>query len=86
MTFSIGDRVIVTHSYDGNEKIVGMCGVVIEREKLGGKRYAVRFDEDVDGHSCGGRCADGRGWWVPGQYLEPECDESIPVPSFDDMF
>lgn len=77
----IGDRVCcVTDAPEGNELIrVGMCGTIvhISYETPGKVFYCgVRWDSDVDGHSCSGYCEDGHGWNVRPEAISP-CDPLV---------
>lgn len=60
--FGVGDRVVsIVDSPEGNRRIhIGSTGVVCDIDGS----ISVEWDDDVHGHDCRGRCADGHGWWV----------------------
>ena len=64
MRFRVGDRVKCnTCKPDGNGRIVeGSTGVVCDTGNI--CRIGVRWDEEVDGHTCHGRCDDLHGWYI----------------------
>lgn len=70
MNFSVGDRVILVSECTSDGAICafnpGSCGVIIDIvHSSNGIPYAVMFDEAAEnGHSCDGRCENGRGWYV----------------------
>ena len=77
--FEVGNRVICTAPYDGNDAIVGMVGVVCGpvRDMWCGVEYEDTFPK---AHDCSGHCAYGYGW-VTGYnclqlYAEPD-DEQV---------
>lgn len=63
-SFMIGDRVAATrHAPAAKYTILANdCGTVclIDRDGMVG----VRWDKNVQGHTCGGRCEAGHGWKV----------------------
>lgn len=58
----LGKRVEILDNYE--KDIKGLKGVVVDIMG-GGNNLAIQFDEDIDGHDCGGRCDYGYGWYVP---------------------
>ena len=58
--FKVGNRVKCVVVVDGNEKTRGKYGVV---KDIVSESVAVEFDDDINGHSCAGRCKKSRGWW-----------------------
>lgn len=64
MNYKIGDRIKCISSYDGNDNILDELGTIIaDKSDMG--NYGIKFDKDVDGHTCSGRCKDFYGWWLP---------------------
>lgn len=61
VVFNIGDRVmcIVDHPYDNEILVSGMCGTVVCADD-----YTIRvdWDDNIGGHSCGGKARRGHGW------------------------
>lgn len=79
MMFHIGDRVRVDNTFlalDGDE------GTIVEIGEIDSSiwRVGVRFDKHIDGHTCGGLCEDGYGWYVLPENLEL-IGEDEPIPS-----
>jgi len=74
--FKVGDRVVCTGEHDSNKRIVNQAGTIKE---IGGYLIGVVFDEDVNGHSCGGKCKYGYGWYVPEHLLKPISDNKIVI-------
>ena len=72
--FENGTRVRLIkwkNSYNGNLKNkVGSIEGIIKTWSISNKRYAVEFDEDFGGHSCGGYCIDCYGQWIDHEDLE----------------
>lgn len=58
MTFKVGDRVQCLYGYNGNTQIVKQFGTVINVRK-GFDPIQVRFDNYVNGHTCGEKCEKG---------------------------
>ena len=83
--FNAGDRVvcIVDHPDDNETLIAGYLGTVCRM--LSSKPIGVRWDEDIDGHDCGGCCECGYGWFVGINEIEhyQECDDKLYT--FDDQ-
>lgn len=69
--FHIGDRVCASKGRpDGNDSIsAGDAGTVCIIGK-GGARIGVKWDKNVSGHDCDGRCEYGFGWWVDATSIE----------------
>ena len=85
--FNIGDRVHARCDNPSNNKSIrtGDTGTVIvvypfrldhDKDEIG-----VRWDSEIiDGHSLGGRCDNGHGWYVFARSLE-----LIPEPEYEDF-
>lgn len=71
--FQVGDRVICIEEYDGLEKAVGKSGTI---SLIVSNDYGVEFDEPVGGHTLGGHCKSGYGWWFPPRYIELVIEDS----------
>lgn len=84
--FIIGDRVRCLHAYDGNSRIEGQCGAIVSIPDKPSENIGVCFDTWVAGHSCGGTCENGRGWYVPPAYLAMESDDAEFEPQPDEMW
>lgn len=73
MVFKVGDRVemIDPGICDPLERLInGTYGTVRKVSHDG--RIGVEWDNLVGGHTLGGMCADGHGWWVPAESLDRE--------------
>lgn len=66
--FRIGDRVICIGDADGNPMVNGAIGTVIGF--WSSDICSVEYDEDIGGHSLGGKCEDGYGWNTNIRYLQ----------------
>lgn len=79
--FNVGDRVkyVSKDSYDGNYKIIGKVGTVVDVEELNFdyKIVGVEFDEDVNGHSCDGKGKKNHCWNVPISRVEKVKTEDV---------
>lgn len=65
--FEVGQRVRMVDDFCSAKK--GMIGTIIEVLPKG-TEAGVRFDNEFrGGHTCGGRCEDGRGHWIQYYYL-----------------
>lgn len=88
MDFIIGDRVLCTSTYDGNDSVKDAVGtVIIAKDALG--RYGVEFDEKVNGHSLGGHCEYGYGYYIGSKLLELLPEETLELPSamsYEELF
>ena len=92
--FQVGDRVRCIAAVSNNEAVKGKLGTIKTAIGCNPVSYGVEFDDRIEGgHRCSasvtGRCADHRGWWCLGRFLEP-ADEP-PLPSdikilFEEMF
>ena len=71
MEYHVGQRVEVTCSIGniGFNKDVGT--IVVPQSPVTNKYLGVSFDRNVGGHSCGGKCPNGHGWWLPPSVLTP---------------
>lgn len=88
MDFIMGERVLCTSRYDGNDSVKDAVGTVITAKDERG-RYGVEFDEYVYGHSLRGRCEDGYGFWIDSEILEPLPEETLELPSamsYEELF
>ena len=85
--FQVGDRVIGTDAFDGNDDIVGMAGTIrfVGRDGM----YSVEYDDKIDGgHDCGGIVPYGYGWHTHASALAPcqdELAECAPSMSYDEV-
>lgn len=59
--FREGDRVVAIHAFDDFIR-KGLTGTVTQISES--YNYGVVWDEFMDGHTLGGTCEDGFGWWV----------------------
>lgn len=77
--FQIGDRVIsTTNAPDGNQHItIGAAGTICQTYTRDGivLFYGVRWDDNVNGHTCCGVCEDGYGWDMFAEQIEPMKDD-----------
>lgn len=66
--FKVGDRVrCISVAYEDRSCMLNKVGT-IKDPNVGDGTAGVAFDDDVNGHTLGGRCKDGHGWWMcPGQ-------------------
>ena len=55
----VGTRVKCLKEYDGNKAVIGKLGTIVRADA---SVTGIQFDENVNGHSCGGRCTHGYGW------------------------
>lgn len=60
-TFKEGDKVTCTKSAGDAYAVFGLSGVVVH---INGNRIGVDWDGLGEGHTCGDRCQQGRGWYV----------------------
>lgn len=85
--FNVGDRVkyVSKDPYDGNYKIIGKVGTVVDVEELDFdyKRVGVEFDEDVNGHSCDGKGKKNHCWNVPISRVEKVKTEDVMLETDD---
>lgn len=70
MEFHVGQRVKVTCNI-GNIGFNKEVGTIISTLSPLTASYGVSFDRNVGGHSCGGKCPNGHGWWLPPSVLAP---------------
>jgi len=64
--FNIRDKVRCLVAFEGNKKIKGAEGIVVDTSVSA--RPGVNFKKDVGGHTCDHRCRYGYGW-----YVDPSC-------------
>lgn len=85
--FNVGDRVkyVSKDPCDGNYKIIGKVGTVVDVEELDFdyKRVGVEFDEDVNGHSCDGKGKKNHCWNVPISRVEKVKTEDVMLETDD---
>ena len=60
-TFKVGDKVTCTAATWDAYAVFGLSGVVVH---INGNRIGVGWDGLGEGHTCGGHCQQGRGWYV----------------------
>lgn len=65
----VGDRVRAIRD-DGDRRLEGKIGTVVEVVEVEGFCVGVDFDSEIDGHTCGGLARMGHGWYLPHSYLE----------------
>lgn len=70
MEFHVGQRVKVTCNL-GAIRLKEEFGTIIATQSPLTASYGVSFDRNVGGHSCGGKCPNGHGWWLPPSVLTP---------------
>lgn len=83
--FEVGDRVRYVKDITVKPTLIGEVGTVIVNS---GDSIAVEFDNDIRGHSCGGRTKQFHGWWCHPSELEAIVKEPAEVQinfSFDDF-
>ena len=66
-TYQIGDRVRLTDNNPGNEMLSpGMTGTVIgvadDWSDDGDVYLEICWDDNIEGHSCSGKCENEHGW------------------------
>lgn len=90
--FHIGDRVRVEDRVRVDNTflaIVGDEGTIVEIGEIEPSiwRVGVRFDKYIDGHTCGGRCEDGYGWYVLPENLEliGKDEPSLSIPTREEI-
>lgn len=71
MEFHVGQRVEVTCRIGDIEFNKDVGTIVALQSPITNKYYGVSFDRNVGGHSCGGKCPSGHGWWLPSLVLIP---------------
>jgi hypothetical protein len=58
----IGTRVKIIGNIDGNGSLLGMMATIKKADKyMDGYDIALAFDENIQGHECGGVCKNGYG-------------------------
>lgn len=76
MKFKVNDLIIVTNDDSMGKELKGHIGRIVSAEKHksrycnGFEKYGIEFDEYINGHSCGGKCKDGHGWYAYDTGLE----------------
>ncbi len=77
----VGMRVMACVEHpDHNERIsIGLTGTVC-RISHAAKILGVRWDQDVNGHTCRDTCEDGYGWNVGQKEVDPLYED---LPDFD---
>lgn len=60
LELSVGDRVQIRSS-PSSRLLRGDVGTVVEVRKYS---VGIQFDRNIQGHSCGGNCPNGYGWYV----------------------
>lgn len=66
-TFKVGDMVTCAKSTGDAYAVFGLSGVVVH---INGDRVGVAWDGLGEGHTCGGLCQHGRGWYVDSSTLK----------------
>lgn len=67
MEFNIGDRVVCVEAIFGFPCTLNKYGRVIWYD---GRDYGVEFEENVDGHNCGGHGKQGHCLWARPCWLQ----------------
>lgn len=75
--FHVGDRVRALYSVGFGDAHFGEIGTIVEVNHVD---VGIVFDNDIRGHNLNGKCADGHGWWISTDNLEPYIDE---LPEFE---
>jgi hypothetical protein len=75
MNYKVGDRVVCKGNYH-NKDIAGKVGTV---KVVDSTIVGVEFDKHISGHSCGGRCKRGHGWWVHKSLLKAISNHKIVI-------
>lgn len=67
----VGDRVVMTDNCEGMI-MRGEIGVVVDiKQNIRDHEVGVRWDDLHDlRHTCGGKCDDFHGWYVPSEFLK----------------
>lgn len=79
-------RVVQTGTFSLGTVQKGSLGTIVSLS-LDNEAVGVCFDDETEGHDCGGACEDGKGWWVVPIDLSPL--DTLPPDikyNFDDMF
>jgi hypothetical protein len=83
--FKVGDRVVGIGEHDC-KNVDGKYGTIVRIDEGPHNPIGVGFDYYIDGHSCGCKCENGHGWFLPESKLKlvdapkwkvlimPECD------------
>ena len=61
MRFKVGDKVTCTAATRDAYAVFGLSGVVVH---ISDNSLGVGWDGFGEGHTCGNRCQQGRGWYV----------------------
>lgn len=83
--FEVGDRVRFVNTHSENLTVIGEAGTIIASY---GNGYGVEFDNDIRGHSCGGRTKQFHGWLCRPLDLEAIVEDPVEVQinfSFDEF-
>lgn len=67
--FKVGDRVVSIGEHDGRD-VDGKYGTIVRIDGGSCNPIGVGFDYDIDGHSCGCKCENGHGWFLPESKLK----------------
>lgn len=90
--FKIGDRILVAENHlspfrkglgdsqFGN--VPEFSGTIVE---ISGGEYGIKFDDFIDGHTLGGQCEPGYGWWCTERQLKPYIQEQEPAIPLEEL-
>lgn len=67
--FKVGDRVVGIGEHDC-KNVDGKYGTIVRIDAGPHNPIGVGFDYDIDGHSCGCKCENGHGWFLPESKLK----------------
>lgn len=85
--FSPGDRVefIYKYSVNNGRLTTGSIGTVVALRTASDLSVGVAWDEKMGGHSLGGKCPVGYGWWVNDGHIAPYSEEQFEPAGEDEL-